>query len=34
MTGGTAVTKEPGIDRFARRFHESGFAVLALDFRR
>ena len=30
MTGGFAVTKEPGTDRFARRFHEAGFSVLAL----
>jgi uncharacterized protein len=34
MAGGTAVTKEPGTDRFARRFHEDGFTVLAFDFRR
>jgi uncharacterized protein len=34
MAGGTAVTKEPGTDRFARRFHEAGFTVLAFDFRR
>jgi uncharacterized protein len=34
MTGGYAVTKEPGTDRFARRFHEAGFSVLAFDHRR
>jgi uncharacterized protein len=34
MAGGLAVTKEPGTDRFARRFHEAGFAVLAFDYRR
>lgn len=34
MTGGYAVTKEPGTDRFARRFHEAGFSVLAFDYRR
>ena len=34
MAGGTAVTKEPGTDRFAKRFHEAGFTVLAFDFRR
>src|SRR5215218_4746362 len=34
MAAGTGVTKEPGTDRFARRFHEAGFSVLALDFRR
>src|SRR3954470_1279967 len=34
MAGGFAVTKEPGTDRFARRFHEAGFSVLAFDFRR
>jgi uncharacterized protein len=27
MTGGFAVTKEPGTDRFARRFHQAGFSV-------
>src|SRR3954470_21060699 len=31
MAGGLAVTKEPGTDRFARRFHEAGFTVLAFD---
>jgi uncharacterized protein len=33
MTGGFAVTKEPGTDQFARRFHEAGFSVLAFDYR-
>jgi uncharacterized protein len=34
MTGGLAVTKEPGTDRFAKRFHQAGFSVLAFDYRR
>jgi uncharacterized protein len=34
MAGGGAVTKEPGTDRFAKRFSEAGFAVLAFDYRR
>jgi uncharacterized protein len=34
MTGGLAVTKEPGTDRFAQRFHAAGFSVLAFDPRR
>lgn len=34
MAGGAGVTKEPGTDRFARRFHDAGFTVLAFDFRR
>jgi pimeloyl-ACP methyl ester carboxylesterase len=34
MAGGLAVTKEPGTDRFAERFDEAGFSVLAFDFRR
>jgi fermentation-respiration switch protein FrsA (DUF1100 family) len=34
MAGGGAVTKEPGTDRFAKRFHDAGFAVLAFDYRR
>ncbi|MCO6003575.1 alpha/beta hydrolase [Actinoallomurus purpureus] len=34
MAGGFAVTKEPGTDLFARRFHEAGFGVLAFDYRR
>ena len=33
MAGGFAVTKEPGTDLFARRFHKSGFSVLAFDYR-
>jgi fermentation-respiration switch protein FrsA (DUF1100 family) len=33
MTGGFAVTKEPGTDRFAQRFSDAGFAVLAFDHR-
>ncbi|MDR3032439.1 MAG: alpha/beta hydrolase [Kitasatospora sp.] len=28
------MTKEPGTDRFARRFHDAGFTVLAFDYRR
>ncbi|MFI1383319.1 alpha/beta hydrolase [Embleya sp. NPDC020886] len=34
MAGGFAVTKEPGTDPFAKRFHEAGFGVLAFDYRR
>jgi pimeloyl-ACP methyl ester carboxylesterase len=34
MAAGGAVTKEPGTDRFATRFHDAGFTVLALDYRR
>jgi uncharacterized protein len=34
MAGGGAVTKEPGTDRFAERFNDAGFAVLAFDYRR
>jgi pimeloyl-ACP methyl ester carboxylesterase len=34
MAAGMAVTKEPGTDRFAKRFHAAGFSVLAFDFRR
>jgi uncharacterized protein len=34
MAGGFAVTKEPGTDRFAKRFNDAGFAVLAFDYRR
>jgi uncharacterized protein len=34
MAGGGAVTKEPGTDRFAARFHDAGFSVLAFDYRR
>jgi uncharacterized protein len=33
MAGGTAVTKEPGTDLFARRFAAAGFTVLAFDYR-
>jgi pimeloyl-ACP methyl ester carboxylesterase len=33
MAGGFGVTKEPGTDRFARRFNDAGFAVLAFDYR-
>jgi pimeloyl-ACP methyl ester carboxylesterase len=33
MAGGFAVTKEPGTDRFAGRFQDAGFAVLAFDYR-
>src|SRR4051812_6533084 len=34
MSGGLAVTKEPATDRFAKRFQEAGFSVLAFDYRR
>jgi fermentation-respiration switch protein FrsA (DUF1100 family) len=34
MAGGFAVTKEPGTDLFAKRFHEAGFDVVAFDYRR
>ncbi len=33
MAGGFGVTKEPGTDRFAHRFHDAGFGVLAFDYR-
>ncbi|GAA1582789.1 alpha/beta hydrolase [Kribbella karoonensis] len=33
MTGGFAVTKEPGTDRFAEQFAAAGFSVLAFDHR-
>jgi pimeloyl-ACP methyl ester carboxylesterase len=33
MAGGFAVTKEPGTDLFAKRFCDSGFSVLAFDYR-
>ncbi|MEU7137841.1 alpha/beta fold hydrolase [Nocardia sp. NPDC046473] len=33
MSAGGAVTKEPGTDRFARRFQAAGFTVLAFDYR-
>ena len=34
MAGGMAVTRGPGTDRFAQRFWEAGFTVLAFDYRR
>jgi uncharacterized protein len=34
MAAGGGVTKEPGTDPFARRFHDAGFSVLAFDYRR
>ncbi len=34
MAGGGGVTKEPGTDLFAKRFHQAGYAVLAFDYRR
>ncbi len=33
MAGGAGVTKEPGTDAFAARFHADGFSVLAFDHR-
>lgn len=33
MASGLAVTKEPGTDRFAKRFNDAGYAVLAFDYR-
>lgn len=33
MAGGFAVTRGPGTDRFAARFHAAGFTVLAFDYR-
>ena len=33
LAGGFAVTKKPGTDLFAQRFHEAGFSVLAVDHR-
>ncbi len=33
MAAGTAVAKEPGTDKFARRFSAAGFGVLAFDHR-
>jgi pimeloyl-ACP methyl ester carboxylesterase len=33
MGGGAGVTKEPGTDQFAARFHAAGFSVLAFDHR-
>lgn len=34
MAAGGAITKEPGTDRFAARFQDAGFSVLAFDYRR
>jgi pimeloyl-ACP methyl ester carboxylesterase len=34
MAGGFAVTKEPATDKFARRFSDAGYSVLAFDYRR
>jgi pimeloyl-ACP methyl ester carboxylesterase len=34
MAPGGAVNKEPGTDRFAKRFNDAGFTVLAFDHRR
>ena len=34
MAAGLGVIKEPGTDRFAKRFHDAGYPVLAFDFRR
>jgi pimeloyl-ACP methyl ester carboxylesterase len=34
MAGGFAVTKEPATDKFAARFNQAGFSVLAFDYRR
>jgi uncharacterized protein len=33
MAGGGGITKEPGTDRFAARFHAAGYSVLAFDHR-
>jgi hypothetical protein len=33
MAGGSAVTKEPGTDLFAQRFHDAALTVLAFDYR-
>lgn len=33
MAGGFAVTKEPATDRFAARFQQAGYSVLAFDYR-
>lgn len=33
MGAGGGVTKEPGTDRFAARFHKAGFSVVAFDYR-
>jgi alpha/beta superfamily hydrolase len=34
MAGGFAVTRGPGTERFAKRFHDAGFSVLAFENRR
>jgi uncharacterized protein len=34
MAAGLGVIKEAGTDRFANRFHDSGYSVLAFDYRR
>ena len=34
MAGGFGVTKEPATDKFASRFRDAGFTVLAFDYRR
>ena len=34
MAAGLGVIKEAGTDRFARRFHDAGYSVLAFDYRR
>jgi pimeloyl-ACP methyl ester carboxylesterase len=34
MAGGFGVTKEPGTDAFAQRFHTAGYTVVAFDYRR
>ena len=34
MAGGFAVTKEPATDKFAQRFSDAGYTVLAFDYRR
>jgi pimeloyl-ACP methyl ester carboxylesterase len=33
MAAGLGVTKEPGTDPFAQRFHDAGYTVLAFDYR-
>jgi dienelactone hydrolase len=33
MAAGLGVVKEPGTDRFAERFHDAGYSVLAFDYR-
>jgi dienelactone hydrolase len=33
MAAGLGVIKEPGTDRFAERFHDAGYSVLAFDYR-